>query len=241
MSEFSVSLIIPAYNESKRLAYLHEAILEFKRLAFCKFEVILVNDGSTDDTAQKLNLLIGRWKESRIYARLITYEKNKGKGGALKEGVQYAQYDFILTLDIDMSTRPSEIIKWHKILGIPFQSGVIYIGDRKDTAAQVSTRWYRKFAGQIFNLFIDQLIDIDIKDTQCGFKLYPAEIGKLLFRELIELGWAHDVEILLRAKNQEIRIKTLPVNWVHRTGAKISVIVDGLKMVREILKIRTYL
>ena len=102
----------------------------------------------------------------------------------------------------------------------------------------IKARFHRILAGKVFNISIFLLTGLNIRDTQCGFKLYPAEIGKELFRKLEEYGWAHDIELLLRAHLNNHPIQSLPVEWVHRDGAKISVISDGLAMLKQMYFIR---
>ncbi len=238
MADFNVSLIIPAYNESDRMGFIHQAIREFKDSGFCRFEVILVNDGSTDDTHEKLGLLINRWIELGISARLISYPDNRGKGEALKLAVKEANFDYFLTLDFDMSTNPLELIRWSQLPGFDFDGQTIRIGDRRHKDSVVDALWYRKIAGQIFYVVQRLFTNLKFKDTQCGFKLYPREIGKKLFEELKVTGWSHDIEILMRAERHQIPVINLPVHWVHRKGAKISLFLDGFKMVFQIWRIR---
>lgn len=237
VNEFNLSLIIPAYNESKRMGFIHLAMMEFKSKAYCDFDVILIDDGSTDDTKEKLQLLLNRWAELGIYGELISYPENKGKGHALKQGVKRVTKDFFLTLDFDMSTQPTQLIDWRKNMRENFSRDTIYIGDRQDKSSVVKARWYRRFAGAILNLLLPLISNLNIADTQCGFKLYPREIGKSLFSDLVETGWSHDIELLMRAQINKVKIKTMPVNWEHRGGAKVSVLIDGTKMLGQIFRI----
>ncbi len=229
--EGKLALVIPLYNESDRISLLIKTLKKFDTEWKGNYEVILVNDGSKDNTKGKLESELINELPNAQRVELINLETNKGKGNALVVGVEAANADHILTLDADMATKPQQLFHWLKNLpGHTFQNDQILIGSREHEDSVVNSPSNRKFIGWIFNWIIQFFTSLNFRDTQCGFKLYPATIAKELFGNLKVKGWAHDVELLYKAKLNGIEIKDLPVNWTHMDGAKIDVVKDGFKM-----------
>jgi len=174
--------------------------------------------------------------------RLIKYPVNKGKGTALQTAIQYAQGTHLLTMDADISYHPLELIKWLKLLKGHFDDWQILLGSRlhKDSVIQNQGISLRKYIGLTFNLFVRIFTFLNISDTQSGFKLYPTHLAQQLFRNLKVKGWAHDVEILLKAQLLGVSIKAMPVTCYNRQGSKINIIRDSVKMFLQILYISVY-
>ena len=166
----------------------------------------------------------------------LSLGKNCGKGRALMEGVMKAKGDWILTLDADMATRPHQLITWFDA-GLKLKSKTVYIGSRVHPEAEVEAKWIRRVTGEIYNMVTRLFTPIKESDTQCGYKLYPSKLGKVVFQKLKTPGWAHDIEILSRVVKEGGNVKSLPVFWVHQEGAKINVLKDGIKMFLETMKI----
>lgn len=236
-----LSIIIPCYNESGRLPALFKALEELNEQSNLLFEIILVDDGSSDNTVNIINSnkLIAELKAQHkciVHAK----ESNAGKGEALKTGVGLASGKFILTMDADVATHPLEILKWKK-RETEFKDTTIYIGSREHAESEIQSGFVRKFAGRVFNLIVRIITSLNIKDTQCGFKLYPTIIGKKIFNELVNTGWAHDIELICRAKQYGYAIKEMPLKWNSVEGSKISVMRDSIKMLIETIKIKKLL
>jgi dolichyl-phosphate beta-glucosyltransferase len=155
----------------------------------------------------------------------------------LQNGVLKATGNYILTLDADMASPPTEVIKWLDGLNGQFAENTIYIGSREHKASIIRNQGDRKMAGNIFNWIVRTLTSLHIKDTQCGFKLYPAKVAKKYFSELGTLGWAHDVEILYRANMDKVNIIEMPLEWNAIEGSKINVVRDGFNMLIETMNI----
>ncbi len=232
-----LSLVIPCYNESGRVAQMLDGLRDFVRNKKFDFEIIVVDDGSKDNTSALI-------EESDLYKELnaqgkfmlVRPGKNQGKGFALREGVTQASGSHILTLDADMSTRPIEVNNWvASNSSIIQQPSSILIGSRELKSSKVTERKSRNFIGKIFNVFVRLLTPLNIRDTQCGFKLYPADLAKKIFGQLKTAGWAHDVELLYRAQLSGAKITEMPVTWKAMQGSKISVGVDGAKMFFSVL------
>ncbi len=236
--EGKLSLVIPCYNESKRIGNLFQTLIDFDRQWKNELQIILVDDGSKDDTAEKIEQsFAGAFSEKTTF-ELIRLPKNQGKGAALKTGVENVSGDFVLTLDADMATSPAELHRWLKMLPAKtFNPEEILIGSREHEKSKIKGQALRRIAGLIFNFIIQLFTNLNITDTQCGFKLYPAGIAKKLFASLKTKGWAHDVELLYQAKFEGVNIRPMPVRWVHQEDSKISLVSDSLKMLFQTMLI----
>jgi len=234
-----LSIIFPIYNEEKRLKKnLNKLLNLFKPFNSINFEIILVNDGSTDNSNNIINeflkLINNKYKKKIFY---IYYKINRGKGFALKKGVNIAKKKWILTCDIDFSANPNEMIKWDKLNYIKSDK-CCYFGSRKLKNSVIKYKYYRRFVGEIFTLLIYFMFNLNIRDTQCGFKLYNKSYAKNIFNQLVENGYAHDVEIAVLLKKKLIKIIELPIKWTHEEESKVNIFYDGLSMVIKLILIK---
>ena len=235
----SLTIIFPLYNEENRLKkslkYINQLYIDFKKI---DLEIILVNDGSTDDSNIILNNFMGSLKKKNLKkTKYLNYKNNKGKGYALKKGIKYASKKWILTSDIDFSANPNILKKWVSNKFI-VSSKACYFGSRRIKNSKIKYELYRKIFGEIFSSFRKLFFIIDISDTQCGFKLYPNNIAKKIFKSLTETGYTHDVEICILLKKLKINVYELPIKWEHVDGSKVNVFKDGLKMLCELIKLK---
>lgn len=230
------SFVVPCYNEASRFSLLREAFEDFDTQWGQDYDLILVDDGSSDDTLKTMKAWSAENPLSYGQIHCLALDKNQGKGRALQTGVMHADCDWVLTLDADMATRPHQLISWMES-GLELQQDWVYIGSRVHAESQIDAKWVRKITGGIYNLVTRIFTPIRELDTQCGFKLYPIELGQKVFEKLRTPGWAHDIEILSRAVKEGGQIQSLPVVWVHREGAKINVLKDGVRMFLETVKI----
>ena len=235
----TLSVILPLYNEEKRLNNLFIKINKFKFLNKNKLEFIFVDDGSNDNSYLLIKNFIKENKK-RIDLKLVSYKNNKGKGFALKKGIVKAKHDWIITVDIDLSVKLEQIKIWQKKKLIS-QEFKVYFGSRLLAESKVKAKRNRKFIGFIFNIILRKILNsnlLNIKDTQCGFKLYEKNIAKKIFRRLTENGYIHDVEILILLQKSKVLVKELAVEWKHKHGSKINLIIDSFIMLKNLLNLK---
>jgi dolichyl-phosphate beta-glucosyltransferase len=234
----SISLVIPCYNEASRLSQMFEGIKNFITYWPAGFQFIIINDGSTDDTAEIIT-------QNKLYQNLLAddkiiliNQKNCGKGGAIKNGIKYVSMPYVLTLDADMATNPTELLNWAKLSKNLFDNNTVSIASRTLIDSKLILISSRREKGNVFNTIVRKITGLPFLDTQCGFKLYPTPIAKTIFENLKTLGWAHDVEILLQLHHKKITVQELPIVWNERDASKINVWQDGLKMIVDVLLIK---
>ena len=235
----TLSVILPLYNEEKRLKHLFIKINKFKYLNKNKLEFIFVDDGSNDNSYLLIKNFIKENKK-RIDLKLVSYQNNKGKGFALKKGIAKAKHDWIITVDIDLSVKLEQIKIWQKkkLISKEFK---VYFGSRLLAESKVKAKRDRKFIGFIFNIILRKILNsnlLHIKDTQCGYKLYKRNIAKKIFKKLTENGYIHDVEILILLQKSNVLVKEIPVEWRHKSGSKINLIIDSIIMLYNLLTLK---
>lgn len=226
-----ISVIVPIYNEVDRLAQNAVTIHTYLREISADFELILVNDGSTDGSASVME----KFARGRREVKTINLAVNRGKGGAVKEGVLAAKKALILFLDADLATPITELPKL-----LPYLSEAkIVIGSRAAAGAVIKKKqsWYRVVLGRLGNWLIRCLLLPDIRDTQCGFKLLEAKIAKRIFRLLTVERWGFDFELLFLGRKFGAHIREVPVTWSDQNRSKITAGAYGRTLL-ELLKIK---
>ena len=239
----SLSIVFPIFNEELRLKSSFNHIISFlKKKKKFKVEIIFVDDGSQDNSYNLINKFIKSFKPNKkIEIKVVKLKINLGKGGALKLGVKYAKHNWILTTDIDMSVSLFQFINWSnkKLINEKY---FVYFGSRRHEKSIVKKKVYRNMLGNIMRLLVFTILNIKMKDTQCGFKLYKKQVAKLIFSKLSRFGFDHDLEIVLLLKSKHIRIKELPVKWVHKNNSSLNILREPIKMFLGIflLKFRNF-
>ena len=227
----SLSIIFPVFNEELRLKSSFRHIKSFlKKKKKFNIEIIFVDDGSNDNSYNLIKSFIKKFKKnSRIKIILLKSHKNLGKGHALKLGVKEAKYNWILTTDIDMSVSLYQLPIWLKKRFIEKKFNV-YFASRTHEKSLVKKDFFRNMLGDLMRFFVSAILNIKIKDTQCGYKLYKKKVAKLIFSKLKDCGYNHDLEIVLLLRKKNIQIKELPVKWIHKENSKLNIFWDPIKM-----------
>ena len=228
-----LSIVIPCYNEEQRLPRTIEQIERYLADKGFSYELILVDDGSTDGTRTIMDAAAARNRMVRLEA----LPHNRGKGRALTEGVAAARGAEILVTDADLSTPIDELDKLRAALlkgaGVAIASRAV-----RGSRIEVSQPVYRVLMGKAFNLLVQAVLLPGIWDTQCGFKLFRADIAHEVFAELTTDGFGYDPEVLYRAKKRGVKIAEVPVVWRNSAPTKVSPIKSSLDMFRHVLRIR---
>lgn len=234
--EFTYSIVIPAYNEAKRISPTLDHIVTFLRDKCWKAEIIVVNDGSTDDTAQ----VVKSYCDRIPFVHLIDNARNRGKGSAIRDGVLRATGDIILFTDADDSTPIEDA---DKLIAAISDGADIAIGSRwvDRNLQSLPQPWYRRLNGRLYNLLLRKTLGLDLTDTQNGFKAFTRTAGKAVFTSQKIPGWGFDAESLFFAHKYRFTVREVPVEYTYvAEGSKIRPYRDGAKMLAELLLVRWY-
>jgi dolichyl-phosphate beta-glucosyltransferase len=228
-----LSIVIPCYNEEQRLPHTLEQIHRFLDGKNVPYELILVDDGSADGTRQVMDAAAKRHSAVRIEA----LPHNRGKGRALAVGVNAAKGDEILLTDADLSTPIEELDKLQAALN---QGAGVAIASRalRASRVEVSQPIYRVLMGKVFNLIVQAVLLPGIWDTQCGFKLFRAEVAHPVFANLSTDGFGYDPEVLYHARKKGVKIVEVPVVWRNSAPTKVSAVRSSLDMLKHVLRVR---
>jgi dolichyl-phosphate beta-glucosyltransferase len=228
-----ISVIIPAYNEVGRLRPTLETTVSYLRGRGAPFEVIVVDDGSADETSA----LVRGFEQEAPEVRLIRLPLNRGKGFAVRTGIVNARGERILFADADGATPIGELPRLERALdegaGVAIGSRALGLGE-----VHVEARAHRRLMGRLFHLLVSVLAVRGFKDTQCGFKLFTAEAAHDLFPRMRMNGFSFDVEILVMARKLGYPVREVPVNWTHQPGSRINLVTDSVRMAFDLFVIR---
>jgi len=234
LNETSLSIIIPAYNERTRLPATLDRVIDYmKSTAWGKWEIIVVDDGSSDGTAEVAEAA----HDANARVRVLRNPGNRGKGYAVRHGMLDSKLDWRLLTDADLSAPIEELEKlWNAAKD---GNAAVAIGSRALDRSLIGVHQpgFRETAGKLFNFVMQVFIGLRIRDTQCGFKLFRADVAKAVFeRQQIE-RFGFDVEALFVAKQLGFRIAEIPVRWNHVEGSKVGML-NGAQSFLDLAKIR---
>jgi dolichyl-phosphate beta-glucosyltransferase len=227
------SIVVPAHNERARLPPTLERILAWCRAERPAFEVLVVDDGSTDGTAARVRELAASAPELQV----LELGRNRGKGAAVRAGVLAARGERILFCDADLATPIEELARLDAALD---RGADVAIGSRALPESDIRVRQHRgrELMGRTFNALV-QLVGVrGIRDTQCGFKLFRRAVGQALFADATIERFAFDVEILWLARARGHRIDEVPIAWRHVDESKVSPGRDAARMLVDLARIR---
>lgn len=233
MEQTTYSIVIPAYNESQRIAAALEKILAHAQESRWMAEILVVNDGSRDDTAE----IVRRYSARNPSVRLVENPGNRGKGYSVRNGMLHAHGDVMLFTDADLS---APIYEAQKLFAAIEQGADVAFGSRWLAAETQTERQplLRQLYGRMFNLLLRVALGLKYKDTQCGFKAFSRRAAQAIFpRQRIE-RWAFDPELLFLAEKYGLTVREVPVEWAHDERSKINPIRDGARMGLDVLRTR---
>jgi glycosyltransferase involved in cell wall biosynthesis len=228
-----LSIVIPAYNEEKRIRSTLESLVE-RFDGYC--EILIVSE-STDKTDN----IVTEFSKNSAVIKLLASSKRLGKGGAFKKGVGHAQGQIVMLLDSDLPVPVSDVEKVASYIG---QVDVAVASrELKETKILVYPPLARVFAGKAFSKIFNALFNLNVKDTQCGCKAFRKEVLERVLNDVESNGFEFDAELLFKCKQAGYKIREVPVTWSYKPDSKLSLFQDTLKMGGGVLKlwVKTYI
>lgn len=231
--EVGLSVVIPAFNEAGRIGATCERVISRLSEAGTAFEVIVVDDGSADATAEAARAALGGLGRHSV----IRLERNRGKGAAVRAGVLASKGRFVLFTDADLSTPIETAFEFLRCLRGGWD---VVIGSRalKESDIRVHQPLVRELMGKTFNLLVRGLVLRGFRDTQCGFKAFSRRAALEIFSRLRTEGFAFDVEVLRRALELGFRVREVPVTWADSRPSRVRLAAGSWQMLRELLALR---
>jgi dolichyl-phosphate beta-glucosyltransferase len=228
-----LSIVIPAYNEARRLPPTLETVTAWIRRQPFACEVVIVDDGSSDGTADAArHALVG------VDHRVLAHAVNQGKGAGLRTGMTAARGEYVLMTDADLSTPIDEADRFLELhaTGVP-----VVIGTRKAPGANVIRRQaaLRERMGRVYTLLSNLLICPGVSDFTCGFKSFRADACREVFGRLREEGWAYDTEVLYLARRLGFEVRELPVRWTNDPSTRVRLLRDAAGSFAGLVRIRS--
>jgi dolichyl-phosphate beta-glucosyltransferase len=234
-SEPQLSVIVPCFKESTRLPATLPRMVEFLEGCGHSYELLIVDDGSPDDTSEIASQAALRNPRVHVHR----YEPNRGKGFAVAYGAARTRGEWVLFTDADLSTPLEEL---HRMIPYLERGFDVVIASRglKDSVLKIRQPWYRERLGRMLNVVIRKLSGLRFRDTQCGFKLFSRQAALDVFPNLTVCGWMFDVEALILARKQGYDIAEVPVTWINSDESRLNIFQALPKVVRELLHIRMH-
>jgi len=227
------SIVIPAFNESARIPATLESVIACIRANKWDAEVIVVNDGSVDNTAEIVRSIAGNAPE----LRMIENPGNRGKGYSVRNGILHALGDIVMFTDSDLS---APIVEAERLFAAISAGADIAIGSRWLESGRQTHRQplYRQFFGRCFNTVCRMVMRLPFADTQCGFKAFTRDAAQTVFQLQTIERWGFDPEILFIALKRGYTVKEVPVSWAHDARTRMSYLRDGMQMLKELVIVR---
>jgi glycosyltransferase involved in cell wall biosynthesis len=230
MSNPHLSIIIPAHNEESRLPDTLEQVVRFIESQSYQSEVLVVENASSDKTLE-----IARGFESRYPIIRALHENLPGKGRAVQAGMLAARGEYRFFADADLSMPIGEV---NRFLPPAVEAPIVIASREAPGAIRYDEPGYRHITGRVFNSLIRALVLPGLQDTQCGFKMFRAEVAEDLFKRQTLMGWSFDVELLYIASLRGLQIVEIPIPWYFNPDSKVNVLRDSWRMFRDLLLIR---
>mmetsp|Transcript_10782 Transcript_10782/g.21635 ORF Transcript_10782/g.21635 Transcript_10782/m.21635 type:complete len:292 (-) Transcript_10782:1198-2073(-) len=237
-SEVELTVVVPAYNEEERLAAMMDEALSDLTIFGHTFEVLVVDDGSRDATADVALGYTQRYGADTV--RVLRLQQNCGKGGAVRAGAMRARGKFILFADADGATRFADFNNLMSALQELQRDGLgVVIGSRYHLESKARRNFVRKFVSRAFNIYVETVGGVQgIRDTQCGFKMFTRQAARVTFPSQHLTRWAFDVELLYLAQTARIPIREVPVQWMEIPGSKLGILKATWNMAKDLARMR---
>lgn len=233
MSPPQLSVVIPAFDEDTRLRRTLEKILAYLQGRGICHEIIVVDDGSTDQTFQVACQLAEEYPAVRV----LKNETNRGKGYSVRRGMLEAQGTYALLTDADLSTPIEEVVALEEAVAQGDYAIAFGSRDLPGSRVEIHQSWFRETSGKIFNRMVRFLTGLPYRDTQCGFKLFSMERCRDIFKVQRVDSFGFDVEILYVARKWNLPVAEVPVVWRHSGGSKVRLLPDAFRMLFDLLAI----
>jgi len=227
----NISIVIPAYNEEKRIEPTLKKIITYLNSNFVKYEIIIVDDCSKDMTYK----IISKYKMDNI--KILRNKMNMGKGYSVKKGILNARYNLVLFSDSDLATPIEELKNFIDYIKKGYDI-VIASRNLEESNVKVKQHLYKQLMGKTFLLLVNIVTGLKFKDTQCGFKLFKKDIIQKIIKLQTIDRFSFDTEILFIAKKLGYKIKEAPVTWINQKGTKVKPIGDGIKMFIDMFRMK---
>jgi dolichyl-phosphate beta-glucosyltransferase len=233
MTALALSVVLPVFNEALVLEQTFATLIPYLEGIEGSFEVICVDDGSTDDSLA----ILRRFSEKDPRIRVDGLPRNRGKGAAVREGMLMAEGERVLFMDVDLSTPLEEI---RRFLGALDSDYEVVIGNRRAPGSQITRHqpWIRETLGKGFTILTRLLLAPGVHDFTCGFKGFRRDAAREIFRRSTLDGWAFDAELVVIAQELGCKLAQVPVSWAHEEGTKVRLLHAVLGSLHELLLIR---
>ena len=243
MDPVFLSVVIPAFNEERRIASTLEQLCSYLGRQDYPWEIIVADDGRADSTGA----IVAESVSANSQVRVVRLE-HRGKGWAVQQGMLNARGTYLFLCDADLSMPVEQISRFVMAAGEETDPDAgndaatgpdIVIGSREmPDSRRIGEPGRRHFMGRVFNLIIRSLALPGVKDTQCGFKLFRAASARPIFERQVLEGFAFDVEVLCRARRAGLSIKEIGIDWHYREGSKVRPVRDSVRMAWDVLRVR---
>ncbi len=233
-SNITLSVILPAFNESKGIKESLTKTQEALEKLNVSFEILVVDDGSSDDTSHQARAL------KSPFVKVVSYPMNRGKGFAVNVGMKEAKGEYRLFMDVDLSTSLEALGRFLSVLET--NSCDVVVGTRKGKGAylEVKQPYYRIFLGSIFTYLAGLVTGCPLSDFTCGFKMYSRQAAEVIFSHQRINNWSFDAELILIARFHQLRIQEMPVTWKNDLETKVNPLRDALSSLKGLWLMRCY-
>lgn len=230
-----LTIVIPAYNEERRIISTLVDVSNYCQAKFLLSEIIIVNDGSRDKTASIVETYINNNQNKKISWKLLNFTPNHGKGFVARRGALAARGDYILLMDADSSIPISQLNKlWKYRYDFDLIIGSRFINESRFQSQTI----IRMIISKLGNILSKLLFNIQFTDTQCGFKLLNSKLAKNIFPQLIMNHFSYDIEVLVRAKDNNYKIKEVPIIWQDIESSNVTMFRSSWRAFSELIKFR---